>query len=102
MDRLEIDYHLESRDGESTVREVARQLEQLLSADEGLDEPVFVSKAIRGPLVEYTIVCHVPDADTEWSRIKPHVLERSVPGDLTVRKIEERSQSPVVIYPQNA
>lgn len=99
MDRLEIDYHLESRDGEAAVDEIARELEHTLSDEEGLDEPVFVSKAVRGPLLEITIVCHVPDAETEWDRIKSDVLQRSVPGELTVRKIDERGTSPVVIYP---
>lgn len=101
MDRLEIDYHLEAREGERTVDEIAHRLEELLSGEKGLDEPVFVSKAMRGPLMEVTIICHVRDADAAWARFKPYILEKSVPGDFTVKKMTEHSSSPVIIFPED-
>lgn len=98
MDRLEIDYHLTSRADETTVDEVAHRLEKLLTAEDGHEEPVFVSKSMRGPFVDVTIVCHVRNADEKWSKIKPHLMQQSVSGDITVRKIEGTNESSAVLF----
>lgn len=97
MDRLEIAYHLDAREGEESIDAAVQQLKKLLASTS--EEPVFVSKNRRGPQVEATIVCHVKDADATWRSIKPEITTYKVPGKVVVRTIDSKTQASVVLYP---